>query len=493
MTASVHAIPAGPSGHQPNLLKTRSTSRDGKQSLRDMLFVSHANPENNEFAQWLSLQLAKCGYPVWCDLTKLLGGETFWTDIEQALRTRTVKFLYVLSKISNSKDGPLSELQIAANVKRDENLHDFIIPLLIDDLPHREINIQIARLTVVNFRKSWSQGLKDLLEKLESECVEQRKDFSPTAVAAWWRSQHGAAQGVTNQPEEHLSNWFPIRELPETIFMHRVSGWPNNEEEGVPLSVRYPAIRHDRYIVTFAPARIFESGHEIETSYQYETEQLLADALSRALLDRTQARNLTSYLLKDAWEHAMRARQLPEYELSNRTRCFWFQKNSVSDDTIHFESPNGRKSTRQVVGFKSLTANKDGITPIRYWHFGFQAKATLYPFVGFCVKPHVLFTDDGYTVWDSKERLHKARRNQCSMWWNPKWRDLLLATMSHLAGGAKTVSIDIAPTRSVEVEISPVRFVAPVSFEDHPLPDETDVVTTDDTEDEFEESGEAEL
>src|SRR6266566_6179704 len=127
-------------------------------SQRDMLFVSHANPENNEFAQWLSLQLAKCGYPVWCDLTKLLGGETFWSDIEQALRTRTVKFLYVLSKTSNIKDGPLSELHVAANVKRDENLHDFIIPLLIDDLPHRDINIQLARLTTVNFRKGWAQG-----------------------------------------------------------------------------------------------------------------------------------------------------------------------------------------------------------------------------------------------------------------------------------------------------------------------------------------------
>src|SRR5437588_10815963 len=113
------------------------------QIQREMLFVSHANPENNEFAQWLSLQLAKCGYPVWCDLTKLLGGEAFWTDIEQALRNRTAKFLYVLSRKSNTKDGPLNELQVAVNVQRDEKLHDFIIPLLIDDLQHREINIKL--------------------------------------------------------------------------------------------------------------------------------------------------------------------------------------------------------------------------------------------------------------------------------------------------------------------------------------------------------------
>ena len=76
---------------------------------RQMLFVSHANPEDNEFARWLALQLAREGYAVWCDLTKLLGGETFWRDIESSIRQRTAKFLYVLSHTSNVKDGLATE------------------------------------------------------------------------------------------------------------------------------------------------------------------------------------------------------------------------------------------------------------------------------------------------------------------------------------------------------------------------------------------------
>ena len=59
-----------------------------------MVFVSHANPEENEFARWLTLQLANEGYPVWCDQTKLLGSEKFWEDIEGAIKNRTAKFLY---------------------------------------------------------------------------------------------------------------------------------------------------------------------------------------------------------------------------------------------------------------------------------------------------------------------------------------------------------------------------------------------------------------
>jgi len=40
-----------------------------------VLFVSHANPEDNEFAQWLTLKLASVGYRAWSDVTRLLGGE----------------------------------------------------------------------------------------------------------------------------------------------------------------------------------------------------------------------------------------------------------------------------------------------------------------------------------------------------------------------------------------------------------------------------------
>src|SRR6267142_1899583 len=98
---------------------------------RDTLLLSHANPEDNEFTLWLALQLAKEGYPVWCDLTKLLGGERFWTNIETAIRRRTRVFLYGLSATSNEKDGPRRELQLAQSVERTEKLRDFIIPLHI--------------------------------------------------------------------------------------------------------------------------------------------------------------------------------------------------------------------------------------------------------------------------------------------------------------------------------------------------------------------------
>ena len=85
---------------------------------RNMIFVCHANPEENEFARWITLQLANEGYPVWCDQTKLLGGEKFWEDIEDAIKNRTVKFLFVLSRAANEKRGTLDELTAQLGSRR---------------------------------------------------------------------------------------------------------------------------------------------------------------------------------------------------------------------------------------------------------------------------------------------------------------------------------------------------------------------------------------
>lgn len=76
--------------------------------------------EDNEFTLWLVLQLANEGYRVWCDLPKLLGGEVYWDDIEEVIKTRTVKVLYVLFRTSNVKDGHLKELHFAQSVAKSE-------------------------------------------------------------------------------------------------------------------------------------------------------------------------------------------------------------------------------------------------------------------------------------------------------------------------------------------------------------------------------------
>ncbi len=193
--------------------------------MREMIFISHANREDNEFAQWLALRLAREGYAVWCDLTKLLGGEDFWKDAEQAIRHRTVKFLYVLSQTSNVKEGPLQELAVAKSIrKKDATLGDFIIPLRIDDLPHEDIEIEIFRLNAIDFSSSWALGLKALVEKLAKDDVPKDPRFSPSAVASWWNTRFDPTQIVRPEPQKYVSNWFVLKSLPEQIRVHEIPG-----------------------------------------------------------------------------------------------------------------------------------------------------------------------------------------------------------------------------------------------------------------------------
>jgi hypothetical protein len=224
-----------------------------------------------------------------------LGGEDFWTDIEKTIRERTLKFIYVLSKTSNVKTGPLKELSVAENVARDRNLNDFIIPLHIDTLPHREINIQLGRLNAVMFDHGWASGLTGLLEKLEKESFPKKASFTPEAVTAWWREQFSASGGVRDQPEEHLSNWFLINDLPADIYFHILYD-SRSDKPQVRTELPYPAFQHKNYIVSFANADDFEGklgeSLRIGDTHTFQTADFLAGKVREDLITRKEAQRL---------------------------------------------------------------------------------------------------------------------------------------------------------------------------------------------------------
>jgi len=69
---------------------SKATSND---AARRIVFISHSNPQDNDFTTWLAARLASARYEVWSDVTKLIGGEVFWKDIEEAIRLHTLKFV----------------------------------------------------------------------------------------------------------------------------------------------------------------------------------------------------------------------------------------------------------------------------------------------------------------------------------------------------------------------------------------------------------------
>lgn len=434
-----------------------------EEKRRDTLLLSHANPEDNEFTLWLALQLASHGYKVWSDLTRLLGGEVFWDKIEDVIRYGAAKALYVLSRTSNTKDGPLRELHLAQSLARKEQLEDFVIPLHIDDLPHGDETIEITRINSVQFHRSWAAGFAILLEKLTTDRVPKDPQFSQMAVADWWRMKFSAEQGIRKETEEYLSNWFTAR-IPPRVYYHTVSRKSIGKIE-VPMDLPYPAVQQGIALITFAEAADFEDklGPEIyisEPSKPLEVETLLKETDFGKHLFR---------LLRLAWEHMLVERQLPVYELANKARCFYFPKNHVINDKLFFTGVDGNRTYRAMVGFSSKKNPTTGISVKRYWHFAMEARPLVHPTLAYVFKPHVLFTNDGVTLWESKKRLAAARRNQCKTWWNDEWRDRTLAVATYLCGDSNEIQMRLGSSASLTVSPNPFMFQSPVSYVDPQL------------------------
>lgn len=451
---------------------------------RNMIFVSHATPEENEFARWLALQLANEGYAVWCDLTKLLGGEDFWKDIQEAIRTRSIRFLFVLSRASNAKDGTLQELAcakaVAASLK--STVRDFIIDLKVDDLPYSEVDIEIQRLNHISFRSSWADGLAKLLKKLAEDAVPKDPRFNPEAVASWWRSQPtlSASQGLLETPETQLSNWFRIERFPETVWCHNVTRHKPGKLDFDITRLSYPAAKAtDLSFLSFASAEQIDG--ELDSSVYIQSSQSIKvkDVLARK---HPLGYHLVN-MLRQGWERMMETGDLSVQRVHPQPSRYYFTKDKISDDRMFFMGVNGKRTYRDMVGFATKLGTR------RYWHYAISGKPELFPFPHLVIRGHVLFSDSGGPLWDDAKKAAKARRNQCKTWWNDEWRDRMLAMTTHLKDADGVISIPMSPDCTVKLYGEPETFLSPVSYQSVAEMDEAlDDYFDDEDEEDFEEA-----
>ncbi len=451
---------------------------------RTIVFVGHANPEDNTFAQWLSLRLASLGYQVWSDVTKLLGGEDFWRDIELIIRNEAAKYVYVLSRSSNQKLGTLQEVRVANATAKRDNLRDFVIPLRIDGLPHDKINIEIGRLNAIEFR-DWALGLTQLCEKLEVDGVPRNPLSGAETVRHWWDRECAPGRRVTGESEVHYSNWYPLR-LPPYIHRYSVMGLVEGEPRW-----KFPTRWHELRLVSFASEAEIESG--LGTLRLDGTEKLkITDFLSRENSKRGENRDLVIGLLREAWEQYTLARGLKKFEMASGRPMFYFDIDALPNPNVSFLSVNGTKTYRGLMGYKT---RKSGLK--RHWHFAISARPAVHPQPILQVRAHVLFSEDGRTIWSSAAAMHRARRSQCKNWWNDDWRDRILASMAWLAEGGESLGLTLsAGSANAVVAARPLEFVSPVTLvEPSAARSEEDVEEASEEEDDgpFEEAEAAEV
>jgi hypothetical protein len=229
-------------------------------SERDVIFISHATPDDNEFVRWLGTRLTGFGYKVWADIFDLAGGTPFWTSIEDALRKRALKVVFVVSKAScdPSRDGVRNEISVADAVKKSLKDPEFIIPVRIDDIPFGGLPIQIHQLNAIDFKPGWGAKLAVLVDTLIKANV-PRVVTDVSAEFDRWRQASVRSDVVVERGEEPLlASVLPIIRLPDEISFYEYEG-ENKKFQAAIQTLPHPFAMHNRLLVTFAAA------HEVQT------------------------------------------------------------------------------------------------------------------------------------------------------------------------------------------------------------------------------------
>jgi hypothetical protein len=436
---------------------------DGTMSNRGTIFISHARPADDELTRWLCGRLTARGYRVWADLDQLLGGDRFWSDIQRVIRQDTAKFITIMTHISVTRDGVLNELAEAADVSKGLSDPKFIIPIRADDIPWSEFPIQLKQINGLDFSEDWMRNFGTLLKTLEAGGVPRAAGDPEVARNAELLVQ--ARQRIQRRPSEALLNRLNIVELPERIHYFHTSMSATDLAIAAP-GLALPCAAHDRLLVSFADLAAIQAavpeGMTLELEHRHSLDLgLFLDGSARRgpAVTRQQAHNYLSAILRGAVERQLRNAGLIQFD-----RRWFVPRDWRADNQARYWRADGKESYRVLVGkSKDLT-----------WHFALSFKVFASAPRRIQLIPHVLFSIDGITPLADQKQL---RRRRCKLWWNDKWRDLLLAFCSELFGHREQVTaITLGGGSRMKVETTPMRLTLPVSYstESAYLPDSED-------------------
>ncbi len=449
-----------------------------KAVKRNLVFISHATPEDNEFTLWLSTRLKLQGYEVWSDVTKLFGGEKWWDDIDEAILQYTCKFILIvtkssLSKLNNkdpqSKSGVQRELESALRTEKYNKLSNFVIPIIIDGTPYSPLPYDLENINIIQFRNKWSHGFSKLIERLTGDSVPIDSNVT-SSLSPYLTYQFNPKTKLIHQEEPVTSNWLLLERIPDTLNFYRLP--IAQEKYGNQFAdYSYSWFEFGGYLVTFS------SKDDINTflpdwiqsteAFRLTLSKLILDADNRLpAFTRFEFMRKINYMLLDSWNRRMRKLGLHCYRLSSGRESWFFSFNEPHVGRLKFPNVFGEIRSRAIMGFSK--ANN------MYWHFAVEAKALYGPEAKICLIPHVVFTQDGSNPIGDKKLMHRLRRKFCMNWWNARWRDMLYAYLYQLSDEESFIALSVGKNSEICFSSRPITYTSPVKFQE--IGDQTDDV-----------------
>lgn len=403
-------------------------------SERQALFISHANPEDNEFTIWLGAKLAAAGYEVWADVLRLKGGDDWQRKLEDGLRNRACKVLLVANQKSVDKQGVRNEIQIAYDVARKIGDQSFIIPLRLGKF---DAPFLIAHAQFIDFSRSWSSGLHELVSTLQDEYRLPRTSKPSTEVWSSLQAMHG--RKLEQHSERLISNWLRVRKIPESVFYYR-----NSELRNQGLSLSLPKVAYGDGFLTC-------EEHAIRGASRRSLNQALGMGWPELGISNSEFRKIFARLANQGMDLFLKSKAVRPYEMANGQHAWWFGG----------ELPNSRLAFRwgDLKGSRILRGQSEKRKV--HWHFAVSSQYRGGSLRYFRLRTHLMFSEDGKTALNGK-RVHRMRRSFAKGWRNARWRDMLLAFLFWLSDGESMIRLPLHLDDDLVVEVPPLMFFSTV-------------------------------
>lgn len=453
-------------------------SKAHDSSLRELVFISHANPEDNDFVKWLGANLTILGYRVWSDVTRLIGGEEFWEDIETAIRDHSSKVVVCLSRVSQTKKGVLDEISCAVSVERSKNIESFVVPIRVDDLPYSEIRANIGRKNVIDFNENWASGLSALVKVLDRDNVPRPVEDGRQTAGMLTRISSSSNSQLIEREDLVLSNWFRIIALPLKLHFSEFSG-SNQNLARLRGSLNLATFEHYRLLGSFAHASELQLSAPIGINLTARGEVDTVDFLKGKTGDLPQikvraAHNHLKGLVRSSIEKHFKELGLVGFQTASK-RVAWFAPvGLIPDNLVKYVDFEGKKRRKSLVG----RSEKRKV----FWHFAIEIEPILVDPIHIVFKSHVIFSEDGKTPLTNDSRMHSLRRGFCRSWWNDRWRDLTISFASFVANGNEIIAVGCSDNSVLQIQTKPMEFISSLAWvkdaDEIPRP-ERDVVDSD--------------
>jgi TIR domain len=432
---------------------------------RETIFITHAAPEDNQFALWLSSKLALAGYRVWVDRNRLRGGHDFWDEIERVIRTDAVKQIVIFTA-NVRKPGVKKELALGEVMKGKLSDANFMIGIRNDASEFNDAPPELLRGNILNAFPNWHDCLKDLLDALDQYGVPREAGPNARLLSLIVDAREDGRRFVIDAPEAVLSNWFPI-DPPDRIRYFRFDGLQDHMRAWR-RECRIPHVDQGRLTGSFADPTSFISAGAFESQMTEAYDLPFSDFINGSAIgpydDRNAARRDVSNLLRQHFDKAASERGLLPFEFANGETGWFFPDGLIPGNKVACQAPDGRRIRRSVSGkFKAMR-----------WHLCLIAKPRIWPALVYRLHANIVLSTDGRSAMPG-DKTHSRRRRLTRSWWNDVWRDRLLAGMSFLANGEDTLVLKSGAS-SFHVAAWPLLANLPVSYEatDAPLPSDED-------------------